>query len=323
MKSALPASSEPTGAESPLETQKQTESASAASTEAGTPRYTAALKSRAPSRCTAIPRRCAKLHNSSVRSGASTVPQALLWVFSRQSRALRGKPPPGRRTTSTSFGSRPPSSALRTVRTWTLPRPEAEPASLSRMCERLPTMISSPRPLVCVSIATRLLMVPEAQKRAASLPRLSAAISSRWGTVGSSPRTSSPTSARYIASRIARVGWVTVSLRRSMMSTLAPRRGVRRRRGGCRFVEPSHPPRERARPPVVDERSVDRDQRHHAHHGIREERLVGAAQVAKRQRRLSNGDARAQGQLHHRSARDAGQGAILDRRRQQLAASHG
>ena len=35
-------------------------------------------------------------------------------------------------------------------------------------------------------------------------------------TVGSSPKTSSPTSASAIARRIAGVGWVTVSLRRSI-----------------------------------------------------------------------------------------------------------
>ncbi len=65
-------------------------------------------------------------------------------------------------------------------------------------------------------------IVPLATKSAASFPIRSAAISSSRRTVGSSPKTSSPTSARYIASRIAGVGWVTVSLRRSMIRIAPP-----------------------------------------------------------------------------------------------------
>ena len=60
-------------------------------------------------------------------------------------------------------------------------------------------------------------MVPEATNRPASLPTRAAAIASRRMTVGSSPKTSSPTSAAAIAARMAGVGWVIVSLRRSMM----------------------------------------------------------------------------------------------------------
>src|SRR5215210_24623 len=51
---------------------------------------------------------------------------------------------------------------------------------------------------------------------AASLPRSSATYSSRRLTVGSSPKTSSPTAAPAIARRIPSVGFVTVSLRRSI-----------------------------------------------------------------------------------------------------------
>src|SRR3989440_11739505 len=61
-------------------------------------------------------------------------------------------------------------------------------------------------------------MVPEATKTAASLPSRAAAIASRRWTVGSSPQTSSPTSARAMASRISGVGSVSVSERRSTMS---------------------------------------------------------------------------------------------------------
>ncbi len=60
-------------------------------------------------------------------------------------------------------------------------------------------------------------MVPLGMNSAAGLPVRSAAIFSRRLIVGSSPITSSPTSARYIASRIAGVGWVTVSLRKSII----------------------------------------------------------------------------------------------------------
>src|SRR5680860_1106489 len=59
-------------------------------------------------------------------------------------------------------------------------------------------------------------MVPEGTKIAASLPSRADTCSSRRFMVGSSPNTSSPTSARAIAFRISASGRVTVSLRRSM-----------------------------------------------------------------------------------------------------------
>src|SRR5215470_3425721 len=52
------------------------------------------------------------------------------------------------------------------------------------------------------------------------MPSSSATRACRRLTVGSSPKTSSPTSARAIASRIAGVGRVTVSERRSIMRVL-------------------------------------------------------------------------------------------------------
>src|SRR5579872_5902515 len=60
-------------------------------------------------------------------------------------------------------------------------------------------------------------MVPVATKSPASLPMISAARCSSRFIVGSSPYTSSPTSASAIARRIAAVGRVTVSLRRSIV----------------------------------------------------------------------------------------------------------
>src|SRR6185437_13511997 len=59
-------------------------------------------------------------------------------------------------------------------------------------------------------------MVPLGTKIAASREKTRAAEASRRLTVGSSPYTSSPTSASAIARRIAGVGRVTVSLRRSI-----------------------------------------------------------------------------------------------------------
>src|SRR5438128_6135925 len=53
-------------------------------------------------------------------------------------------------------------------------------------------------------------------KTAASLPSESATRSSNLFTVGSSPKTSSPTSAAAMAARMPAVGLVTVSLRRSI-----------------------------------------------------------------------------------------------------------
>lgn len=62
-------------------------------------------------------------------------------------------------------------------------------------------------------------------KTAASLPSRSATAASNLFTVGSSAYTSSPTTAFTIASLIDGVGFVTVSLRKSIMSS--SRRGIR------------------------------------------------------------------------------------------------
>src|ERR1043166_9316140 len=85
------------------------------------------------------------------------------------------------------------------------------------MCESRSRTTSWPA-CVCATTETRLPIVPEATKTAASLPSRAAAIASSRCTVGSSPHTSSPTSARAMASRISGVGSVSVSERRSTMS---------------------------------------------------------------------------------------------------------
>ncbi len=75
-------------------------------------------------------------------------------------------------------------------------------------------IISSPA-RQCTRTPTRFDMVPEGTYKAASLPSISATRSCSRLTVGSSPKTSSPTSASAIAERIGSVGLVTVSLRKS------------------------------------------------------------------------------------------------------------
>src|SRR5262245_56278397 len=59
-------------------------------------------------------------------------------------------------------------------------------------------------------------IVPEGTYSAASLPKYAATLSCNSWTVGSSLKTSSPTSAAAINARIAGVGLVTVSLRKSI-----------------------------------------------------------------------------------------------------------
>src|SRR5664280_3468852 len=62
-------------------------------------------------------------------------------------------------------------------------------------------IVSWPRPR-CASCATRFPIVRDATKRLASLPSIAAARSSSALTVGSSPKTSSPTSASAMARRM-------------------------------------------------------------------------------------------------------------------------
>ena len=118
-----------------------------------------------------------------------------------------------------------------------VPTMTAWPAASSRTtwCSR-PAIVSWPRARWAIW-ATRLPIVPVATNRPASLPRSSAARSSRAMTVGSSPNTSSPTSASAIARRIAGDGWVTVSLRRSIGGIGGEYRSRRRAVHGTRSAD--------------------------------------------------------------------------------------
>ncbi len=77
---------------------------------------------------------------------------------------------------------------------------------------------SCPRP-TSVRTASTLAIDPVGVNNAAWCPNSPATRSSSRRTVGSSPKTSSPTSACAIAARIASVGAVTVSERRSITGT--------------------------------------------------------------------------------------------------------
>src|SRR5579884_4041876 len=76
--------------------------------------------------------------------------------------------------------------------------------------------ITSSPGFVCAHTATRLPIVPLGTNSAACLPSSAATCASSALTVGSSPQTSSPTSASAIALRIPASGTVKVSLRRSI-----------------------------------------------------------------------------------------------------------
>src|SRR5205085_11936482 len=84
------------------------------------------------------------------------------------------------------------------------------------MCPRS-SMTTSVPGRVCSLTAIWFPIETVGTKSAASFSKTSAARSCRRLTVGSSPYTSSPTSASAIARRIEGVGFVTVSLRRSII----------------------------------------------------------------------------------------------------------
>src|SRR3972149_1856840 len=99
------------------------------------------------------------------------------------------------------------------------------------MCASSPTITSSPR-WQWESIAVRLLCCPLVVRGAASFPMTAAASASRRLTVGSSRKTSSPSSASAIALRISGGGSVTVSLRRSAVFIASAKEGPPAGAGG-------------------------------------------------------------------------------------------
>jgi len=202
-----------------------TESARQAIAAADTPRLAAALKIRAPSRCTGMPRRRAFAWISTISSRGWTVPSQT--AFSSAMSPVSGK------WMSSSSRMRGSISAQvmalprgQTVRSCTAESTAAPPTSCWTMCPSSDTITSWPG-RQWVMMHTWLPKVPLGTKSAASRPVISAArASSRW-MVGSSPMTSSPTSAVNMACRMAGVGRVTVSDRRSInRSVMVPPRKI-------------------------------------------------------------------------------------------------
>ena len=113
------------------------------------------------------------------------------------------------------------------ARGWT-PQSAARPPPSKEMQWAAASQTTSSPGRVSVPRQTWLAMVPEGTKRPASLPSSSATVACSRLTVGSSPKTSSPTSARAMAARMASVGLVTVSERRSMGVTRFSSSGGRR-----------------------------------------------------------------------------------------------
>src|SRR5690348_13257942 len=82
MNAPLPHRTDPTGALSPLDKQKPTLSPKRVICDAGTPRETAALKSRAPSIWIGTPAFDAAAWTSSRQESGGTTPPASLWLVS-------------------------------------------------------------------------------------------------------------------------------------------------------------------------------------------------------------------------------------------------
>src|SRR4051812_9148895 len=216
MSGLLPTSTVPAGVPSPFERHTDTLSNPAHRSRAGVPSFTTALKMRAPSRWVASLRRRASATASAMYARGSTLPEI---VFSSASSRVMAKCASwGLTAPSISARSRVPSGRFCSGCGWMAPSTAMPPPSYRYVCASWPTITSSPRAQWLIS-AARFDCVPEGKKRPASMPNRSAHASCRRFTVGSSANTSSPTSARAIASRMAGEGCVTVSLRRSIFFT--------------------------------------------------------------------------------------------------------
>jgi len=248
MKARVPASAAPTGAPSPFEKDTITESAQAAKASRGVPVAALAFQSRAPSRCTGHPRVCASRASACSSGSGVTTPPAPLWVFSRHTSDVSGACTDGWRMAASRSAARIAPAAGCTSRGWS-PASTAAPAiSQCTMCASASTSSSLPG-TPCTQSAAWLAIVPVGKKSAASVPSRSATAASSRRVVGSPSSTSSPTSAAAMACRMAGVGRVTVSLRRSRRGSVMD--GARRKtgRGETRQGRPAPRPRGGAAPP--------------------------------------------------------------------------
>ena len=179
------------------------------------PVATAAFQMRAPSRCSASPRARARRgdrDDRGARPDAAAAP--VVRVLDRDQARARQVAIGGQRSRLELGGGERAVGRRRSRRTARPAHAAAGARFVQARVRASPTITSSPG-RQCSSSAIWLAIVPLGTNSAASLPRSSAARSSSARAVGSSPHTSSPTSAAAIASRIAGVGRVTVSDRRS------------------------------------------------------------------------------------------------------------
>ena len=226
MNASAPTITDPTGAPRPLERHTETESAAATQRAGGTPSLAAAFHILAPSTWSAMECFAHSAPTWSTYARGSTLPPFLLCVFSRHTTVVRGKCwSSARMAPSIAFTSIVPSASVVSCLGCAPMSVASPPCSYCTMCDRSPQMYSEPRTSQCTPTATRFPIVPLGTKTAASFPKTRAIVSSSLCTVGSSPKTSSPTSARAIASRIFCVGRVTVSLRRSHIARRSRKRG--------------------------------------------------------------------------------------------------
>ncbi len=182
----------------------------------GTPVATCAFQTRAPSRWTPVPTPVAHSRRSWSSASGSTAPPAKLWVFSTETAAVRTKngPMSGANSDRIVASSARPRGCVH-VRIVIPPMAPCAPSSARAMCAEDSQSTSWPG-ATSEPTASTFAIDPVGVNSAASCPNSPATRSSRARTVGSSPYTSSPTSARAIAARIASVGRVRVSERRSI-----------------------------------------------------------------------------------------------------------
>ncbi len=236
MRSLEPATTAPNGQPRPFEKQIVTVSPWRAIEAGSCPLATAALKSRAPSMCSAISSSRHAVASASISARGQTLPPELLCVFSIATMLVVGVCPrsPERAFSRTCSGVKRPlgeeiGRAISPANT------AGPPSSERRMCESSSAISSSPgspRTRKAISLA----MVAVGTKTASSCARISAIRDSRSLTVGSSRICSSPTSAAAIAARMPGVGRVAVSDRRSITILLCRSQGVGPERLGYRLV---------------------------------------------------------------------------------------
>ena len=216
MNSFPPHRTEPTGAASPLLRQKQIESASAASSRGRDPERDGGVEETRPVHVELEPVAAGdRGHGPQVVRRERGPAAEVVGVLERDQARAREVDVVGADGRLDLLERDGPVGPVRERARVDRAHGRRRPPARSRRCGRGgPGSSRRPRPQ-WQSWLTRFAIVPLGTKSAASLPRRSAAISSRRLTVGSSPKTSSPTSAAAMALRMDGVGRVIVSDRSS------------------------------------------------------------------------------------------------------------